>query len=106
MTSTYDGRGFYLYRGETYRGTVAVAEAAGVHRNTVSEHLTRYGHLDNLTHNRDWKTTKKPLIVKGHEFPSLRAFARLTGTHPSCVTRHVQNGNTAWLEKKLDEALS
>ena len=39
----------YLWRGKTYTGQRAVAEAAGVAEGTVSSHLRTHGHLDHIS---------------------------------------------------------
>lgn len=38
----------YLWSGQIYKTQREVAAAAGVHHRTVSDHLSRYGHLDRL----------------------------------------------------------
>ncbi|SEN50909.1 Sigma-70, region 4 [Paracoccus alcaliphilus] len=38
----------YLWRDQLYDTQREVAEAAGVHKNTVRNHLERYGHLEML----------------------------------------------------------
>lgn len=38
----------YLWRDQLYDTQREVAEAAGVHHRTVSDHLSKYGHLERL----------------------------------------------------------
>lgn len=88
--------GVYLWRGKTYLGLRAVAEASGCNMRTVQYHLARHGHLDHLgvgpgkgPDNRGYRGGK-PVTVCGRTWPSRAAFARDLGV----------SWKTAWLYLK------
>lgn len=89
----------YLWRGRTYVGQRAVAEAAGVAECTVSYHLITNGHLDRLGTGKGGRGKLRPPIVKpvhmaGHSWPSIAAFARSVGMSPKTAQKAVREGRS------------
>lgn len=77
---------FYEWNGQTYRGAKAVAEAAGVCPPTVSCHLMRHGHLDNLGIGRG-KREPRNLVWQGKTYTSVKELAKAAGVSQGYVYR-------------------
>ena len=91
--------GVYLWRGRTYIGQRAVAEAAGVAVATVSSHLRDHGHLDRLgtgrgTHGGARPSHSRPVCIGGRSWPSISAFARSIGITPRYAQKAIREGRT------------
>lgn len=87
--------GVYLWRGQTYIGQRAVAEAAGVAECTVSYHLITNGHLDRLGTGRGGRgklPTVKPFHMAGRSWPSIAAFARSVGMSQKTAQKAARAG--------------
>jgi len=87
----------YLWRGKTYTGQRAVAEAAGVAEGTVSSHLRTHGHLDRLglgrgRHGNSRPPRTRPIRIAGRSWPSIAAFARSVGMSPRTAQKAVRAG--------------
>jgi len=87
----------YLWRGKTYIGQRAVAEAAGVAEGTVSSHLRTHGHLDRMgigrgRHGNSRPPRCRPVCIAGRSYPSIAAFARSVGITPKVAYRAVRTG--------------
>ncbi|MBD9528995.1 hypothetical protein [Paracoccus sp. PAR01] len=87
----------YSLRGVDYVGIAAVAKAAGVHPNTVFNHLRKYGDLDVLG-----KVTE--IEVDGRTWPSIREFARYVGRDYTNVRRWFSDGRGDLIRRRLAEA--
>lgn len=90
----------YLWRGQTFIGAKAVAQAAGVSQSVVYSLLNRHGSLDQLgvgrgAHhtNRSGGHNRKPVAWLGREWPSLTALAAEVGCSISTVTRWLDTGD-------------
>lgn len=93
----------YAWNGHIYHGVVAVAQAAGVCPPTVSCHLMRHGHLDNLGIGRGHRPPRN-LVWQGKTYTSVKELAKAAGVSQGYVYRllSVLNG----LEKLADRRRS
>ena len=93
----------YAWNGHIYHGVVAVAQAAGVCPPTVSCHLMRHGHLDNLGIGRGHRPPRN-LVWQGKTYTSVKELAKAAGVSQGYVYRllSVRNG----LEKLVDRRRS
>lgn len=87
----------YLWRGRTYVGQRAVAEAAGVAEGTVSSHLRTHGHLDQLgigrgRHGNSRPPQTRPVCIGWRYWPSITAFAKSVGMNPRTAMKAVRAG--------------
>lgn len=87
----------YLWRGKTYVGQRAVAEAAGVAEGTVSSHLRTHGHLDHLgtgrgRHGNSRPPQTRPVCIAGRSWPSITAFAKAVGMSPKTAQKAARAG--------------
>lgn len=76
----------YIWNGQIYYGAKAVAEAAGVCPPTVSCHLMRHGHLDNLGIGRG-KREPRNLVWQGKTYTSVKELAKAAGVSQGYVYR-------------------
>ena len=76
----------YIWKGQIYYGAKAVAEAAGVCPATVSVHLSRHGHLDNLGIGRGRRPPRN-LVWQGKTYPSVKELAKAAGVSQGYVYR-------------------
>ncbi len=88
----------YLWRGKTYIGQRAVAEAAGVAEGTVSSHLRTHGHLDHLgtgrgRHGNSRPPQTRPVCIAGRSWPSITAFAKAVGMSPRTAMKAARAGH-------------
>lgn len=90
--------GTYLWRGNVYHGRAAVAAAAGVAECTITAHLARHGHLENLGVTEGTHPLSKPFEVRGKRFPSYASFARLVGISRTTVKKWHQKGREDLLQ--------
>ena len=90
--------GVYLWRGQTYVGQRAVAEAAGVAEGTVSSHLRAHGHLGRLglgrgRHGNSCPPRTIPIRIAGRSWPSITAFAKAVGMSPRTAMKAARAGH-------------
>lgn len=76
----------YAWNGHIYHGVEAVAQAAGVCPPTVSCHLMRHGHLDNLGIGRG-KREPRNLVWQGKTYTSVKELAKAAGVSQGYVYR-------------------
>lgn len=76
----------YEWNGHIYHGIKAVAQAAGVCPTTVSCHLLRHGHLDNLGIGRG-KRPPRNLVWQGKTYASVKELAKAAGVSHGYVYR-------------------
>ena len=93
----------YAWNGHIYHGVEAVAQAAGVCPPTVSCHLMRHGHLDNLGIGRG-KRALRNLVWQGKTYTSVKAVAEAAGVSQGYVYRLLSG--RAGLEKLVDRRMS
>ena len=78
----------YEWNGHIYHGIKAVAQAAGVCPTTVSCHLLRHGHLDNLGIGRG-KRAPRNMVWHDKTYPSVKSVAEAAGVCPATVSVHL-----------------
>ena len=93
----------YIWKGQIYYGAKAVAEAAGVCPATVSVHLSRHGHLDNLGIGRGRRPPRN-LVWQGKTYTSVKDLAKAAGVSQGYVYRLLSMWNG--LEKLVDRRRS
>ena len=100
--------GVYLWRGQTYIGQKAVAEAAGITQTTVSYHLNTHGHLDLLGTGteRSKQSNKRPLSVGPREYSSISEFAREVGLPWSTAHKWASTGRADALLAAAEKAVA
>ena len=76
----------YEWNGHIYHGIKAVAQAAGVCPPTVSSHLLRHGHLDNLGIGRG-KRAPRNMVWQGKTYTSVKELAMAAGVSQGYVYR-------------------
>ncbi|WP_191569080.1 hypothetical protein [Paracoccus yeei] len=76
----------YEWNGHIYHGIKAVAQAAGVCPTTVSCHLLRHGHLDNLGIGRG-KRAPRNMVWHDKTYPSVKSVAEAAGVSQGYVYR-------------------
>ncbi len=100
--------GIYLWRGQTYIGQKAVADAAGVTETTVSHHLNTHGHLDFLGTGsvRQGQRNKRPITVGPREYASISEFARAAGLPWSTAHKWASTGRADALLAAAEKAVA
>ena len=92
----------YAWRDKIYRTQAEVAEAAGVHVNTVLRHLNQFGDLHSLATSRNGAPCK--ISIDGREWPTQVAFARFCGLHQSTVSEWLRDGRDDLMRRAVARA--
>lgn len=75
------------YKGRDYPSIKAAAKEIGVARSTISKHLDKYGHLDNLLKHPSSEPVK--VTMGNNEWSSINSAARELGFSPSAIQQRL-----------------